>query len=52
MRNPELLPAFAVAFALAFARLRWLALARWLCRSCGTSQLHCQCKPTWKKLLL
>jgi hypothetical protein len=52
VRNPELLPAFAAAFAVAIARLRWIALTKWLCRSCGADQLHCECKPAWKKLLL
>ena len=52
MRNPELLPAFAAAFAIALARLRFIVLARWRCRSCGPDQLHCECKPAWVKLLL
>jgi hypothetical protein len=52
MRNPELLPAFAAAFAVALARLRWIALSQWRCRSCGIDHLHCDCKPAWKKLLL
>jgi hypothetical protein len=52
VRNPELLPAFAAAFAIAIARLRFIVLTRWLCRSCGSDQLHCECKPAWKKLLL
>jgi hypothetical protein len=52
MRNPELLPAFAAAFAVALARLRFIVLTRWTCRGCGADQLHCSCKPAWKKLLL
>ncbi|HZQ82657.1 MAG TPA: hypothetical protein VFB25_11845 [Gaiellaceae bacterium] len=52
MRNPELLPAFAVAFAAALARLRFIALSRWHCRNCGDSHLHCECKPVWLRLFL
>ena len=52
MRNPELLPAFSVAFVLAVARLRFLALTAWRCRSCGEPQLHCECKPAWLRHLL
>jgi hypothetical protein len=52
MRDPELLPAFAAAFAVALARLRWIALTHWHCRSCSEPHLHCECKPAWVKLLL
>ncbi|HZP73812.1 MAG TPA: hypothetical protein VFA97_10600 [Gaiellaceae bacterium] len=52
MRNPELLPGFSIAFVLAFARLRFVLLSAWRCRSCGDSHLHCECKPAWLRLLL
>jgi hypothetical protein len=50
--NPQLLPAFCVAFAIALARLRWIVLTEWRCRSCGDPHLHCECKPAWIKILL
>ena len=52
MRNPELLPAFAVGFAIALGHLRWIVLTQWTCRSCGTNHLNCECKPAWVKKLL
>ena len=52
MRNPDLLPAFAVGFAVALAHLRWILLTQWTCRHCGTSHLHCECKPAWVRKLL
>jgi hypothetical protein len=52
MRNQELLPAFTIAFVLAFARLRFLLLTAWRCRGCGDSHLHCECKPGWLRFLL
>ncbi len=52
MRNTELLPAFAVGFAVAVAHLRWILLTQWTCRTCGTNHLHCECKPAWVKKLL
>ena len=52
MTHPELLPAFGAGFALALAHLRWIVLTQWTCRSCGSSHLHCECKPAWVKLLL
>jgi hypothetical protein len=52
MRNPELLPAFAVGFATALAWLRTIVLTQWQCRSCGEKHLHCECKPRWVKILL
>jgi hypothetical protein len=52
MRNPELLPAFCVGIAVELAHLRWIVLRTWKCRRCGTSHLHCACKPAWVKKLL
>jgi hypothetical protein len=52
MAHPQLLPAFCVAFAIALARLRWIVLTQWHCRSCGDAHLHCECKPAWVKILL
>lgn len=52
MRNPELLPTYAIGIALAFAYLRWIMLTQWKCRSCQTPHLHCECKPAWVKKLL
>ncbi|HEY2327440.1 MAG TPA: hypothetical protein VGH52_08155 [Gaiellaceae bacterium] len=52
MRHPELLPAFVMGFAVAGARLRWIVLTQWKCRSCDTPHLHCACKPAWVKKLL
>jgi hypothetical protein len=52
MRHPDLLPAFAVGFAVALAHLRWIVLTQWTCRSCGTNHLNCECKPAWVKKLL
>jgi hypothetical protein len=52
MRNPELLPAFAAAFAVALAHLRWIVLTQWKCRKCADDHLHCECKPVWVKILL
>jgi hypothetical protein len=52
MRNPELLPAFSIAFAAAVARLRFVLLTSWRCRRCGDAHLHCECKPGWLRLLL
>ncbi len=52
MRHPELLPAFSVALALALARLRFVVLANWSCGRCGEAHLHCECKPSWLRLLL
>jgi len=52
MRNPELLPAFAVGFATSLAWLRTVVLTQWKCRSCGEKHLHCECKPRWVKILL
>ena len=52
MRHPELLPAFCAGIAVALAHLRWIVLTQWRCKSCGDSHLHCECKPTWVKLLL
>lgn len=52
MRNPELLPAFSIAFVVALARLRYVVLTAWRCRSCGDPHLHCTCKPAWIRLLL
>lgn len=52
MRHPELLPAFAAGFAVAFAHLRWIVLTQWRCRSCGDAHLHCECKPRWVRALL
>jgi hypothetical protein len=51
MRNPELLPAFAAALAVALAHLRWIVLTQWTCRSCGDDHLHCECKPAWVRML-
>ena len=52
MRHPELLPAIAAGFAVALAHLRWIMLTQWTCRTCGTTHLHCECKPAWVKKLL
>jgi hypothetical protein len=52
MRHAELLPAFSLALALAVARLRFVVLTAWRCRSCGEPHLHCGCKPAWIRLLL
>jgi len=52
MRHPELLPAFCAGISVALAHLRWIVLTQWRCKSCGDSHLHCECKPTWVKLLL
>ncbi len=52
MRHPELLPAFAAGFAVAFGHLRWVVLTQWRCRSCGDAHLHCECKPRWVRALL
>ena len=52
MRNPELLPAFCLAFAVELAHLRWILLNQWRCRGCRETQLQCECKPAWVKLLL
>jgi hypothetical protein len=52
VRNQELLPAFSVAIAIELAHLRWILLTKWKCRACGTSHLHCACKPAWLKRLL
>jgi hypothetical protein len=52
VRNPQLVPAFAVAFAVTLAHLRWIVLTQWKCRSCREPHIHCACKPGWVKLLL
>ena len=52
MRHPELLPAIAAGFAIALAHLRWIMLTQWTCKTCGTTHLHCECKPAWVKKLL
>ena len=52
VRNPDLLPAIAVGFAVALAYLRWIVLTQWTCRQCGTNHLRCECKPAWVRKLL
>lgn len=52
MRHPELLPAIAGGFAVALAHLRWIMLTQWTCKTCGTTHLHCECKPAWVRKLL
>ncbi len=52
MRNPELLPAIAVAIAVELAHLRWIVLTQWKCRGCGAAHVHCACKPAWVRRLL
>jgi hypothetical protein len=52
MRNVELLPAFATAFAVEIAHLRWIVLKQWKCKCCGTSHIECATKPAWVKILL
>ncbi len=52
MNHPQLLVAFAAAFAIELAHLRWILLTQWTCRSCGEVHLHCECKPAWVRMLL
>jgi len=52
VRHPELLPAIAAGFAVALAHLRWIMLTQWTCKTCGTTHLHCECKPAWVRKLL
>jgi hypothetical protein len=52
MTNAELLLAIAAGLAIALARLRWILLTQWTCRTCGTNHLTCECKPAWVKKLL
>ena len=50
--NTQRQPAFCVVLAAELAHLRWIVLTQWRCRSCGDAHVHCECKPTWLRLLL
>jgi hypothetical protein len=52
MRNPELLPLFATAFAIEITHLRWILLTKWNCRTCRAKHLECSCKTGWLKRYL
>jgi hypothetical protein len=52
VEHPELLAPIAVAFAIAFAHLRWIVWTQWHCHKCSAPHIECECKPAWVKILL
>jgi hypothetical protein len=51
MRHPELVLPICTAIAVSLARLRWIVWSRWVCGRCSRPNRHCECPPSWKKLL-